>query len=230
MAAWLAKTCFLTPTSSWVYQLIEGCGGEFAITFKRKVHRVHGVPVGGVPWITCWYPNVPAAYFQLAQAWPSRGHFVREFLFKKQPYRIIPNPCPAADCNTGTCNQCVAAPVQWKVAFSGLTNGSCTECGDLNTTFTLDNQAGPGIDCRWQTQFDACGIGIGDRSSITLEHDNVLSRWALIVALHTPSSGASYYLDDASFQCLGRNAMVLDPSSVGASCRAWPAVVLVVPA
>src|SRR5579872_4320269 len=45
--------------------------------------------------LCCWYPNTNEGYYDLALTYASKGHFVREWLWRIQPYRVIANPCPA---------------------------------------------------------------------------------------------------------------------------------------
>lgn len=69
------------------------------------------------------------------------------------------NPCTAVPCNC-TCDKfCAeAAPCCIVATISGLTNGSCGDCGDLNTSFTLDQTADGA--CTWSDTIDPsiCGI------------------------------------------------------------------------
>lgn len=81
--------CYDTPQSSWVTRIIL-TNGELAITFHHRQHPPH---------ITCLYPGTDCTWFTAAMVWPSKGRFVHAFLYRRRPYRVIPNPCPIAPCN-----------------------------------------------------------------------------------------------------------------------------------
>ncbi len=108
----IAKMC-VPVYSSWVATVIKGCQGEFAVQFKHGVYRDQDHKVrrwwGGVPGVVCFYPTAPPVYFDLMLAAPSKGRFVHQYLDKKLPYQIIPNPCPEKDC--GQQVNCCAHPV-----------------------------------------------------------------------------------------------------------------------
>ncbi len=59
-----AKYC--TPVvSSWVSKCILLCDSTLAVEFKRGVHHRHRHAYGGVPGVTCWYPNTTRADYDL---------------------------------------------------------------------------------------------------------------------------------------------------------------------
>jgi hypothetical protein len=218
--AWTAKRC-VPVHSSWVFQLIQGCNGEFAIQFLKYVHRRHGIVVGGVPGVTCYYPFAPAGYFDLALTWPSKGHFVHRFLYKVQPYKIIANPCPAGDCETAGCDQCVAAPLQWKATLAGVTSGTCNDCDNLNRTHVLDY-----VDtCHWHKDILFCN-GV---QTMDLFYDATTSTWALSFGPTFSGWQALYTHPTAGFQCLGANVMT-GVNLTDGDCGNMPATITVSPA
>lgn len=95
--------------SGWVLWWAQMCDGSLAVNFK-----------GGV---TCWYFSAPPAYWEMALAWHDAGEFVRTFLWKKLPYRVIPFPCPPAGCGGIPAPCCPGALLP---ATVHVTFGNCT--------------------------------------------------------------------------------------------------------
>jgi hypothetical protein len=138
--AFIAKKC-VQPISSWVYQWILGCNGEFAVQFMQHVHRSRGVALGGVPGVTCWYPGAPASFFDVALVYPGPGKFVHHFLYKRLPYTLIKDPCPPADCGQlTTCCPGVFIPNTLYATISNRTGNLTT----LPDTIVITWDAGQG--------------------------------------------------------------------------------------
>jgi hypothetical protein len=133
-----AQRC-VRVVSSWVLQFIltcdDGTGQHLAVQFLRKVRRVHGVTVGGVPGVTCLYPGTTRRHFDLALVWGGPGRFVHRFLYKKMPYTLIKCPCPAAGC-TVTTNCCSAALPTTLHATITDPNSDCP-CAAAGASITL---------------------------------------------------------------------------------------------
>jgi hypothetical protein len=162
-----AQRC-VTVSSSWVSKLIltcdDGTGQHLAIQFKHDLghHHRRGLAVPGV---TCLYPGTNAAWFNAALVFPGPGHFVHHFLYKKMPYRLIPDPCPAQPCDTvtvGCCPDPLLAVLH--ATFTGGT-GTCACLTDVTVPL-----AWSAVFSRWQfdgslcavagcTCFVACGAG-----------------------------------------------------------------------
>lgn len=213
--AWTAKRC-VPVVSSWVFQLIQGCGGEFAIQFKMGAEWYHGKRHGGVPGITCYYPKAPASYFDLALVYPSKGRFVHDLLYRKQPYQVIKSPCPAGSC---ICSDCDAAPTQWKFAFSGITGGGPVDCSVFNQTMVISH-----IDnCKWEAVFPGGGGLLGTTADLFKHTDTI---WWLTFT----GAPMRYKLDTTitAFDCMGDNVMSKDLPDF--NCVGFPATVTVSPA
>lgn len=79
-------------------------------------------------------------------------------------------PC---GCDTGcVCSECQGgtAGSEWEVTFSGITDGgTCTDCVDLNDTFTLTQDS----DCLWSYDFpgSTCAPFYYDRIELELSCD-----------------------------------------------------------
>jgi hypothetical protein len=109
-----ARQCSLARSpSDWVYAFYLSCNDEIAVHFRhgqKIIARTHTHPgpyigVGGVPAVCCLYPSTAGALgrqlYELALGWPYGGEFVHRFLYKIQPYRIVPPPrMPCAGCAT----------------------------------------------------------------------------------------------------------------------------------
>ena len=99
--------------SSWVGQFILTCDNELAVQFRNGV--------------CCLYPKTTKSLFQVAISAPSPGKFVHQFLYKKQAYKLIKNPCPASPCGiaTGCCpSDLVPTTVHATVTGGGALNGT----------------------------------------------------------------------------------------------------------
>jgi hypothetical protein len=141
-----AKKCYYPATSpsEWVYAFYLSCNDEIAVHFRhgqKIIARTHTHPgpeigVGGVPAVCCLYPNTAGALgrqlYDLALTWPYGGEFVHRFLYKIQPYRIVPPPeMPCAGCAT-------------TVGLVSSANPSCA--GDAVTfTATVANSDGTSV-------------------------------------------------------------------------------------
>jgi hypothetical protein len=116
----IAKNCWYTPQSHWVNAFILGCNGEFAVQFKRPIfahrhHRQHrrraatggprrqgwtpeGTVLGYYATVTCYFPQAPASYYDIAIGYGEPGQFVWQYLYRILPYVLIACPCPAQTC------------------------------------------------------------------------------------------------------------------------------------
>jgi len=136
-------------------------------------------------------------------------------------------PC----CPTGItgCSACAAAPAQWRMVVSGITNASCGNCNRWNGTIILTNHTliplsgGP---CFWSSPvepgFAPCSAGCAN-----------CSRWTLVLAaveaelLIDGLSMGVYTLPLTSFDCLGTNTLTLGRGS--SDCANWPATITIEP-
>jgi len=60
-------------------------------------------------------------------------------------------------CCAGVCDYCTGtSPDQIAVTFSGITNDSCVDCGNLNDTFILDRSS-PSALCSWYLDISGNG-------------------------------------------------------------------------
>lgn len=70
---------------------------------------------------------------------------------------------PCSVCSTGF------GPQTFKVVISGMANGNCGTCSELDGTFFLENSgAGGGCTCNWQLTFDTSVCGTYVSMSICL--------------------------------------------------------------
>jgi hypothetical protein len=87
---------------------------------------------------------------------------------------VTSEDCPACQHAVVSCGTCIDgnAPRQYEVTFSGLTNGSCSDCSFLNGTFVLDNDGSGATLCTWRYNLPAsfCGtskwIGLNINSTL----------------------------------------------------------------
>lgn len=163
--AWTARRC-VPVVSSWVDKLIQGCDDEFAIRFKRY---------GGVPGVTCYYPQAPAAFFNLALAWPSKGRFVWRFLYRLQPYQIIADSCPPGDCPAAlNCCPSVTLPASLRVTYTG--SGFCLD--GVTVPIAFQGSA------TWSGNYSACGGASGlDFSCVEFPPGSGVHLWQLAPTL-----------------------------------------------
>jgi hypothetical protein len=125
MAVPPAAVCFY-PSSSWVHAFAKMCDGSLAVWFKRGGHRYHGVRLGGVPNVCCWYPNAPPHYYDLAIVWPSAGKFVWRFLYRRLVYRLIAPPCAPALLGCGVSTACCPGhTIPTTLHLTVTDNGGC---------------------------------------------------------------------------------------------------------
>lgn len=127
------------------------------------------------------------------------------------------------------CLACVAAPAQWQMTVSGITNGSCSNCDRWNGTVILKNHTliplagGP---CLWSSPVELgsapCPAGCGDCSRWTL----VLTSVEAELFIDGLSMGA-YTLPLTSFDCLGSNTLILGRASD--DCLNWPSTITLEP-
>jgi hypothetical protein len=114
----IAQHC-LQVRSSWVRKLIltcdtDGTGQHLAVSFKRWVGPHHHIPN-----LTCLYPQTDKRFYDIGSVFPSKGHFVHRFLYRKMPYRLIADPCPQQACTVtvGCCGNPI--PLTLHCTFSG---------------------------------------------------------------------------------------------------------------
>jgi hypothetical protein len=120
--------------------------------------------------------------------------------------------------SVGGCNcQPSGMAATWRFSLSGITNGTCADCANLNTTFTLSYTGG----CLWQS------------NSITL-CNTLFTLWGMSCVGNTwqlsiPGNGAvaHYGLPNASFNPFGPNTFTL--VTTGANCTGWPATITITP-
>jgi hypothetical protein len=141
-----AERCVLV-SHPWVHAFILTCDGKLAVWYKRRAcghrrrrrhgrprhrrrhHRRHrrrgrhSRPCPRVPGVCCYYPATNRNFFNLALIWRGPGHFVRRFLHRRLPYRIIKPPCPAAGCGvqTACCASAVPTTLHLTLALDGST-------------------------------------------------------------------------------------------------------------
>uniref|UniRef100_A0A7C4LK61 Uncharacterized protein n=1 Tax=Schlesneria paludicola TaxID=360056 RepID=A0A7C4LK61_9PLAN len=117
------------------------------------------------------------------------------------------------------CPGCGTVPAQWRLTFSGLTNGLCASCDRLNTTFVLHFDGWPGY-CRWSAPHEACAGG----STALLELFLLPNELTLQI---TTSGGFTIYRKQGPITCLGSNTLHL---VLGAPhCGNWPATIDIEP-
>jgi len=145
--------------SSWVWQAILMCDDSLALQFKHGVHHHHKVPYGGVPGVVCWYPGTPESYFDMICVWGEPGKFVHQLLYKKWPYQIIANPCPAQGCGGQSVGCCpgVSVPNDLWVTLSGV---ACLE-GSYPLPYVADagDWTGEAFLCNRNTYFNLTCTG-----------------------------------------------------------------------
>jgi hypothetical protein len=198
--AFLAQQCRYTPHSRWVHAFIQGCGGELAVQYKhavagrravaasfqvagpnRQVGNLPPQPRLMVPSVTCHYPSAPANWYAIAISYPSAGRFVHAFLYKKQPYRLIANPCPAQACDVATDCCANGIPQTLYLTLSGGTalNGSYPLVHDSGTGQWAGYLGTPGPNT--QVFFECAGSALTFRlfgycnGSLTFSTDNLLT-------------------------------------------------------
>lgn len=142
-----AARCVLV-SHPWIHAFILTCDGKLAVWYKRcarrrrhrrrrpprhrhrrRAHRrrrrARGRPrhpCPRVPGVCCYYPTTNRNFFNLALIWGGAGHFVRRFLHRRMPYRIIKPPCPAAGCGVQTA--CCASTLPTTLHLSLSLDGS----------------------------------------------------------------------------------------------------------
>lgn len=129
--------------------------------------------------------------------------------------------CP---CCGVECSECDGPAARtWEITVAGVTNGTCSNCGDYNGTFQLNHNPLGG--CSWFTVFNSSGCTVFGVSNWLLGID---SSNAVLNAQGDFTTAVEYRLATSSFDCLGSNVMTLISS--GSECNNWPSTITIAPA
>jgi hypothetical protein len=107
-------------------------------------------------------------------------------------------------------------PYQWCCTLSGFENGSCTDCTNINGTYTFTYLSG----CIWSagTIITECDQAF----YLIFGYDSAFSTWNIALAEGGPDFGSYqtlYVIDAADFVCNAPN--VLTANEAGTACGAW---------
>jgi hypothetical protein len=113
------------------------------------------------------------------------------------------------------CSSCTGGKgaYQFSLTCSGVTNGACSDCANVNAAFTLSNT----VSCHWESStVTVCGIG----QRWTLDPD-LISGWSLKFGT------ASQYALSGSWDC--KTAATFTRTFAAGSCNTWPATIVLTP-
>jgi hypothetical protein len=131
--------------------------------------------------------------------------------------------CSCCGATTGSCPECPGPmAARLSVSLSGITNGTCTNCADLNRSMVMTAQ-GEGA-CSWNSSPDftnPCPGGIFNYWTISLDESR--TQWVLGCNL-----GAVYQVAVDSWDCQSLVDFILTSVSDN-FCLGWPATLRVTP-
>jgi hypothetical protein len=116
-------------------------------------------------------------------------------------------------------------PYQYRFTMSGVTNGGCTDCANLNQTFTLTFGTG----CAWAFQETVlCGsssaFGLNYRDALTNYYGDGQAYFVLGLVV------CEYKILASAWSCTGSNVLTLDTSHTGSGyCNNLPSTITLDP-